>query len=227
MRFASYNVHAFSGRQGLYDPALALVVIEQLQAKVVALQEVRADDRQGLTMLSAFAREQNYELVLGPTIVEQSGHHFGNALLLKGWLKTITLHDISLAQREPRGVIEVEVELAGMAWRIFATHLGLSPSERRQQVKWLLAMLGRQTAASNTVLMGDLNEWYIWGRPLRWLKSYFQLGYAPLTFPAPCPLFALDRIWVHPAYRVKQVWALKTEQSVIASDHLPVVVELQ
>ena len=57
-----------------------------------------------------------------------------------------------------------------------------------------------------TLLMGDLNEWYLWGRPLRWLHSHFrEMPAAPRTFPAHRPVFALDRIWVSPAGSLRKL----------------------
>lgn len=81
-RLATYNIHSFIGRDGEYAPARTLLQIEQLQAEALALQEVRADDRRGMEMLTAMAHDNGYELILGLTMVEQwSGHHYGNALL--------------------------------------------------------------------------------------------------------------------------------------------------
>lgn len=225
-RLATYNIHSFIGRDGEYAPARTLLQIEQLQAEALALQEVRADDRHGMEMLAAMAHDNGYELILGPTMVEQwSGHHYGNALLLKGGSTEIRYHDISRPGREPRGAIEARLTLAGEPWRIFATHLGLSPRERRWQVKCLLREI-RRDEAINTVLMGDLNEWYLWGRPLRWLKRYFRLSHQPPTFPGRWPLLALDRIWVHPCRRLQGVRAVKTPLSRTVSDHLPLLAEI-
>lgn len=224
-RLATYNIHSFIGRAGAYAPARTLMQIEQLQAEVVALQEVRGDDRQGMEMLAAMARANDYELVLGPTMVEQPGHHYGNALLVRSKHVESRRHNLSRPGREPRGAIEVRARLAGEPWRIFATHLGLSPRERRWQVQSLLREIRRDEGV-NTVLMGDLNEWFMWGRPLRWLKRYFRLSEQPPTFPSRWPLLALDRVWVHPCARLHSVSAVKTPLSRSVSDHLPLLAEI-
>lgn len=90
--------------------------------------------------------------------------YYGNALLLKGGSAEIRCHDISRPGREPRGAIEARLTLAGEPWRIFATHLGLSPRERRWQVKCLLREI-RRDEAINTVLIATLGigaQWLAW-----------------------------------------------------------------
>ena len=54
-------------------------------------------------------------------------------------------------------------------------------------------------------LTGDLNEWFVWGRPLRWLVSHFEPVPAPPTFPSRLPVFALDRLWISPRHRLVRV----------------------
>jgi endonuclease/exonuclease/phosphatase family metal-dependent hydrolase len=224
-RLASYNIHRFIGRDGEYAPARTVLQIQQLQATVVALQEVHADDRQGMELLNRMARNNGYRLILGPTMVEASGHQYGNALLHPDNATQIRHHDLSRPGREPRGAIEARLELGGEPWRIFATHLGLSPGERRWQVRRLLQEM-EADGDMNTILMGDLNEWFLWGRPLRWLKRYFHLSHQPPTFPARWPLLALDRIWVYPCQRLQSVHVVKTVLSRDASDHLPLLAEI-
>jgi len=72
------------------------------------------------------------------------------------------------------------------------------------------------------VLMGDLNEWFLWGRPLRWLRAHFGRAPAPATFPARRPVLALDRIWVEPRRLRTGLAVHSTTLARSASDHLPV-----
>jgi endonuclease/exonuclease/phosphatase family metal-dependent hydrolase len=69
--------------------------------------------------------------------------------------------------------------------------------------------------------MGDFNEWWLWGRPLRAIKAIF--GYTPAlpTFPSFRPALALDRIWIRPTGRLKSILVHRTRLSARASDHLP------
>ena len=109
--------------------------------------------------------------------------------------------------------------------RVLATHLGLRPSERRQQIQRLLRILESDRPLP-TILMGDINEWFLWGRPLRWMHKHFEETPAPATFPSGFPVFALDRLWVKPKALLKKIDVHSTPLARLASDHLPLTAEL-
>ena len=94
---------------------------------------------------------------------------------------------------------------------------GSGHGERRRHVEELLKRFSRR----HCILMGDLNEWFLWGRPLRWLHRHFRRTPAPATFPSGWPLLALDRIWVEPNRALRTVRAHRSTAADIASDHLP------
>ena len=50
---------------------------------------------------------------------------------------------------------------------------------------------------------------------------------SPRSFPVLRPLLALDRIWVHPPGALRAVAAHRSPLARRASDHLPVVAELE
>lgn len=113
-------------------------------------------------------------------------------------------------------------ETAAPALRVIATHLGLHPAERRAQVQQLLAILESDRKLP-TIFLGDVNEWFLMGRPLRWLHRHFLQTPSPATFPAKFPIFALDRIWVKPRAMLVDIYAHRSKLSRKASDHLPIV----
>ena len=86
-----------------------------------------------------------------------------------------------------------------------------------------LSVPGREPRekAAATVLLGDLNEWFLWGRPLRWLHARFGHAPAPPSFPARRPLLALDRIWVEPRPILRELRAHASPLARVASDHVP------
>jgi len=100
------------------------------------------------------------------------------------------------------------------------------PGERRQQVRQLLKLFDIGLT-DIYILLGDLNEWFLWGRPLRWLHAHFKSTPHCPTFPSRCPLMALDRLWVHPRRRLQKVEAHTSKLARIASDHRPVCAELR
>lgn len=224
LRVATWNIHAGVGRDGRYDPDRIVGVLREMDADVVALQEVAslADHGDFLPRLRAAL---GCEIITGPTR-SRAGDDYGNALLSRHPIASMSRIDLSVHVHEPRGAIDATVSVGGGELRVLTTHLGLRPYERRQQVRRVLATLERREEAP-VVLMGDLNEWFLWGRTLRWLHADFHARPAPATFPARCPVFALDRIWIRPARYLRQLAPHRSQQSKIASDHLPLVADIE
>jgi endonuclease/exonuclease/phosphatase family metal-dependent hydrolase len=223
MRFASYNIHGGVGMDRHFVPKRIAGVIKELDADVIALQEVESRAT-GFDMLAYLQNETGLDAIAGPTLVRGTAH-YGNGLLTRCPCVHVKRVELSVAGREPRGALDVELICSSGPCRVIATHLGLRPSERRCQVQHLLGIFEGERSLP-TVLMGDLNEWFLWGRPLRWLHRYFQHTPAPLSFPSPFPLLALDRIWVKPRSLLVRVAAHQSKLSRVASDHLPVIAVL-
>ena len=215
---ATYNVHRCIGGDGRYDPARTLNVIRELDADVIALQELEWRPEAALHVLEEFAQRIGYIPVAGPTLLRATGH-YGNALLTRLVVRRIDRLDLSVPGREARGAIDVGLETAHGTVRVLATHLGLGAGERRWQMRQLLGTLSGTPLP--TVLMGDLNEWFLWGRPLRWLRAHFGRAPAPASYPARWPMLALDRIWVEPAGVLRELCTHRSTLARIASDHLP------
>jgi len=220
IRIATWNLHDCVGTDGRYDPDRILAVLRELDADVLALQELRWRPAEAVHLLDYFAQTLGCRAEPGQTLLDRNGH-YGNALLTRLEVRTVRRLDISIPGREPRGALDVRLGGNGGELRVIATHLGLRPFERRRQISQLLALLARDAPQGPTILMGDLNEWYVWGRPLRWLQRYFQPRPSPATFPSALPLLALDRIWVHPAEVVHSLRVHRSLLSRRASDHLP------
>lgn len=223
IRVATWNIHGGIGRDRCYNPERIVAVLRELSADIVALQEVASLELHG-GFLMELQRATGYQVVAGPTL-NLSGTDFGNAVLSRFPIQRVEKLDLAVAGCEPRGAVDVALDVGGRALRVVATHLGLRPSERREQVRRILAAIERDTPVP-TVLMGDVNEWYLWGRPLRWLHAHFRPTPAPATFPARRPVFALDRIWMQPAGCLSRLASHATPLSRIASDHLPLTAEL-
>ncbi|HKQ30357.1 MAG TPA: endonuclease/exonuclease/phosphatase family protein [Burkholderiales bacterium] len=215
---ATYNIHRCVGRDRRFDPKRILTVLHELDADVIALQELLWDPQDALHLLDHFAAELTYRAIPGPTLQRRDGH-YGNAILTRLPIHSVNDIDLSVRRCEARGAIDAVLGRPGESIRVIATHLGLWPAERRKQMRRLLALLAG-TAINPTVLMGDLNEWFLWGRPLRWLHAYFGYTRAPATYPTRFPLFALDRIWIKPALTSIPM-AVVTPLTRAASDHFP------
>ena len=225
---ATYNIHRCHGRDGKRDPARTREVLRQLDADIVALQEVELLRNQP-GLLDYFCEGRSWTAIHGPTL-ERANGQYGNAVLTSLPVRSVQKFDISWGRHEPRGALDLALDHERISLRLLATHLGLWPAERRAQIKRLLAELQAGLPGARhsdlTVLMGDLNEWFLWGRPLRMLARHFRPTPAPPTYPARRPMFALDRIWAHPRARLSAIRAISNRLTRQASDHLPLVAEL-
>lgn len=220
LRIASYNVHRAIGGDGRHSPARILEVLREIDADVVALQEVEARDG-GADMLEWLGRECGMRSIPGTTLVRHDGH-FGNGVLTRLPVERVVHCDLSWRGREPRAAIALDLHHGDSPLRFVATHLGLRPAERRDQVTRLLKLF-TDLPYDRAVLVGDLNEWFLWGRPLRRLHRYFSETPALPTFPSRLPVLALDRVWTHPRAMLRSLAVHRSALARVASDHLPLV----
>jgi endonuclease/exonuclease/phosphatase family metal-dependent hydrolase len=190
---------------------------------VIALQEVRSS-ADGRCLVRELAEQLGAQPLRGATLLRRDSE-YGNAVLSRYPVVAVRRIDLSVPPHEPRGALDVVIAVSGRPLRLLATHLGLRPYERRTQIRLLLAALERDRDVP-TVLTGDLNEWFLWGRPLRWLHQRFRPTPAPPTFPARRPLFALDRLWADPPAMLERLAVHSSALARVASDHLPLVATL-
>lgn len=207
---ATYNVHGCIGSDGRYSRERILRVLKELQADLIALQEIDCKDT-----LMWFADQMNLTGIAGP-VLQREGC-FGNGLLTNCAMGNLRLVDLTVPGYAPRGAIDVDLHCNGELMQVIATHLGLRHVERRAQVEALLKQFQRRYC----ILLGDINEWLLWGRSLRCIGEVF--GYSPAlrTFPARAPVLALDRIWMRPPGLLLHIQTHRSHLSVMASDHLP------
>lgn len=219
---ASYNIHSGVGLDRRCSGARILGVLQQMHCDLYALQEVdnQPGEHEESRHLERFARELNMTAVPGLRIVRRTGE-YGNAILTRLPVLNVRRHDLSHSWFEPRGAIDVQVEVAGQPLRVIATHLGLRRAERRKQWLALMATLA-ELPGMPTILLGDMNEWYRGAATLR--EAHEALGEppAPAAFPSFAPCLALTRIWVRPRAAIVSIEPHRTELSRRASDHLPV-----
>ena len=229
-RVATYNVHACVGRDGRHDPDRVATVIAELDADVVALQELTYPASIALeTRAPVFlATLDRYECALGPTR-HRTRHTvtecFGNALLTRHPIVEVHRIDLSMERREPRGALAATIDVEGAPLHVLATHLGLRIHERRFQVRQILDYLD---SVRNTfvVVLGDFNDWLPGRSAAHVLDRRLGRPPRPATFPVLWPFVALDRIWVHPKGALRRVSVHTTPTARLASDHFPVVAEI-
>lgn len=223
LTIATYNIHGAVGCDGRFAPERIVQVLQEIDADIVALQEVPLGGLHFPNVLEMLCEATGFYGAEAPTF-EISYRRYGNAVVSRFPIVSQRAINLSFGKREPRGALDADIDCHGHPLRVVATHLGLRPAERRDQIRRLLQVF--DTDQMPVVLLGDVNEWFVWGRPLRWLVSHFESVPAPVTFPSRWPLFALDRIWIRPRHRLVHVRRHATKLARIASDHLPLVAHI-
>ena len=224
-RLVTYNIHNGKGADGVFDPARTSAAIHELEAQVIALQEVTTSKAGAKSLLEQLAEATGFHAVPGP-VMKRGDSEYGNALLTRYPVSRITNLDLSLPGHEPRGAMDVELSIEGRPFRLVNTHLGLSPFERRAQGRRLLRLLAGDFACP-TALVGDLNGWFLTRGPWVELRRLFDDRHAaPLTFPVFRPVVALDRIWVYPSSIRGLATVPTSPMARSASDHLPLATDI-
>ncbi|WP_028580839.1 endonuclease/exonuclease/phosphatase family protein [Desulfogranum japonicum] len=227
LKIATYNIHRCIGLDKKISQSRIVSVLQEIDADIVALQEVASHYSFPADFLHRVTASLGYTAISGFTLMDRESR-YGNVILTRTAPESFHRYHLSIPHREPRGLIEVTMKGRHTSLTLFATHLGLSTKERRQQVQKLSVKLN-STDSDIVVLMGDFNEWLPWSRSLQRLKNMFTQNFhppTPATFPAHMPLMKLDRIWVRPASRIQKIWRHQTNLSKLASDHLPLIATL-
>ena len=219
----SYNIHSCRGWDFRRRPSRIAAVLRELDCDIYALQEVDNEESAGedSMQLEYLSRELEMAAVPGLRIVRHSGE-YGNALLTHLPILSVHRHDLSYSRFEPRGALDVQLDLGDHKLRVIATHLGLSRSERREQWRYLLQAVASAPPELPTIVLGDMNEWLPSSATLRDAHRILGEPLAPPAFPSFAPFLALTRIWVRPVGAMTSIEVHRTPLSRRASDHLPV-----
>jgi endonuclease/exonuclease/phosphatase family metal-dependent hydrolase len=222
---ATYNVHRWTGLNGARapDPARAAFVISELDADVIALQEVlRPFDAPD--PLERLAESLHLHLAFVTTRVHRRGE-IGNAILSRWPITSVFSLDLSFSRVERRSAVAVQFAGTAGSLAVVATHLALVDRTRRLQVESILSHPQLQGAV---LLAGDLNAWRrceatrTLERELVGHESFVW----PRSFPAARPMLALDRIYARGAELV-HIAAHDSAAARRASDHLPIVAHVR
>ena len=236
VRIATYNIH--KGVQGV-GPKRRLEIhnlghaIEQLDADIVCLQEVRKVNRSEAQHFTRwpeipqadFLAPEGYEAVYRTNAFTKHGEH-GNALLSRWPVVTHQHEDISDHRFEQRGLLHVEVMVHGQSVHVLVVHLGLVRGSRARQLAQLQRFIEREVPSTAPLLVaGDFNDWgALVKRVLNTVNLKAFEGPQQPTFPARLPLVQLDYVYARgltpltvqvPSGRIW--WRM--------SDHLPLIAE--
>lgn len=231
-RLMTYNVHSCIGTDGRVSPRRIARLIAEQDPDIVAIQEVEHGRRRsrGEDQAAMIAESLGFNLVFCPTVIRGT-ERYGHAVLSRFPLDTAKTGSLPSPTvgiwPEPRSAIWTRVQ----GLNVVTTHLGLNPDERLTQTEtllgadWLDGVIDREP----TLLCGDFN-FTTQSRPYSLVTTRLRdaaSGSRLRTFPSASPFFRIDHIFLSAHLGVTSIRTVKTELSRIASDHLPVVADLE
>lgn len=235
----TYNVHSCKGTDKKISPYRIAEVIAQYEPDIVALQEVDVGRaRTGwVDQAQVIANHLNMDFHFHPTIqIEEE--RYGNAIL--------SCHSMHLAGAGPlptfpsfrtlerRGALRSTIRIDNREIQIINTHLGLDRRERLAQAEALLGSdwLAHPTCQPPFVICGDFNARpgsavYRRFREMLLDAQHCLTGSRPFnTWPTVYPLIRIDHAFISSEIKVRNIQAPRTRLTRLASDHLPLIVEI-
>lgn len=236
LKVATYNIH--KGVQGV-GPARRLEIhnlghaVEQFDADIVCLQEVRAFNRLHAKRFehwpdagqADFLAPEGYVAVYRTNAITRHGEH-GNALLSRWPVISHRHENMSDHRFEQRGLLHVSLQIQNQPVHVIVVHLGLLPASRVRQTQQLHDYIARHVPEDVPLLVaGDFNDW---GNTVKQMMAAFGLhkhgGSATPTYPSRLPLVQLDHVYARGLRAIRSftprgnIWGRM-------SDHLPLLVE--
>lgn len=239
LRIVSYNIHkCIGGVDRRYRPDRVEATIRHHAPDLVLLQEVansagRVEWHRQVDLLGddlGFRHRTWF-----PNHRFRRGGEYGNAILSRWPIMVTENIDLTVPGTKRRSVLHARVRVRTDADRlrtlhVFCLHLGLSERIRDLQLRRFLASHPFAGLHANTPILvaGDFND--VWGSlgPKHLVPAGFRGMAARIrTFPAWAPVQALDAIYVRGAASLADVHRSRLRIAARASDHLPLVAELE
>jgi endonuclease/exonuclease/phosphatase family metal-dependent hydrolase len=240
-RVMTYNVHGCRGMDGRISPSRIARVIQQFQPDVVALQELDLgrvrSQHHDQPKLIASALGMHFSFC--PTVVNGK-EQYGHALLSHLPMHTIQTAIFAQQDRqrrhiEPRGALWAWLEIAGERTYLMNTHFGIWRRERMAQARELTGenWIGKISESEPVILCGDFNmvpgskSYRAIAQRLRDVQNRTR-SFRPLnTFSTFHPFRRIDHIFTSRHFVVEKVLVPRNDLTRVASDHLPLIVDLR
>ena len=231
LRVATYNIHRCRGLDGRTRPDRIAAVIRNIDADVVALQEVVGAGPRGGGHAEQIGAALGMGWVMAPAR-QLRGHHFGNAVLSRLPIASHMEHDLSWKTCEPRRMQRVDVLVGHGVLHVYNVHLGTAILERRHQAERLASIVCDRHVGGPKLVLGDFNEW-MRGLVTRTLSE--RLHSVDLrdhlrrrrTYPGVFPVLHLDHIYYSGKVEIGGIELPRTRLTLVASDHLPLVADVR
>jgi endonuclease/exonuclease/phosphatase family metal-dependent hydrolase len=232
LRVATYNIHRCRGMDRRVMPARIAEVLREIDAEVIALQEVVGAGPGGSGQAEEIGAALGLGWVMDP-VRHLRQHLFGNVVMSRYPIVQHASYDLSWRTCEPRGVHRADLDLGeGRLLHIYNVHLGTAVLERRYQAPRLAAFVHDHRVTGPKIILGDFNEW-MRGLATHTLSSLFSSIdirshlRRRRTYPGIFPVLHLDHIYYEGQVDVRRVDLPRTRRALLASDHLPLVADLR
>ncbi len=233
LRVATYNIHKCQGMDGRVRPERIARVLAELNADVVALQEVLSvpGTRAETNQAEYLATRLGWHFVQADTR-QLRGGVYGNVLLSRFPIHEHRKHDITRLGSEERSALRGDILVDGHALHVFNLHLGTNFFERRHQARVLMEqeVLRAPDLKGERIVLGDLNEWTrglvtrTLTRELKRLDLEVPM-FRRRTYPALLPMLHLDYVYYEHSLRARDAFFHTSRLALVASDHLPLVAD--
>ncbi|MEU2246099.1 endonuclease/exonuclease/phosphatase family protein [Streptomyces sp. NPDC019224] len=246
LRVATYNIHAGSGTDNVFDLDRQVAVLRDLDADVIGLQEVdvhwggRSEWRD---LAAELGRRLRMHVSFAPIYsldpVAEGGprREFGVAVLSRYEIVSAENHELTrLSTQDPNpvpapapGFGEVVLKVRGLPVHVYATHLDYrgDPSVRIAQVADTRRIMAEDQAHERRpvrqILLGDFNAPPAAPELAPLWEELTDIDPGGPTYPARNPVQRIDYVAVSKeTVRVRDAAVAET----LASDHRPVVADL-
>lgn len=239
LRVVTYNVHKCIGLDRRERPGRIADVLRELDADVIALQEVvsvESDSSREAHQARFIAEALGCQFHLGENRKHRGGA-YGNVVLTRLPVAHCHNYDITWRHQEPRGALRVDVKIdepGAEVVHLFNIHLGTAFVERRHQGRKLCSdsVLRDAGLAGPRIVLGDFNEW-THGLASRLLSQELRSADLRLhlrtrrTYPGALPFLHLDHIYYDHALELERLTLYRSPLALVASDHLPLIADFK
>ena len=231
VRIATYNIHRCRGMDRRVVPLRIIEVLRDIDADVIALQEVIGAGPVGTGQAEEIGAALGMGWVMN-SVRTLRQHQFGNVVLSRYPIVHHSSYDLSWRTCESRHCQRADLDINGRILHVYNVHLGTAVLERRYQAGRLAAFVHDRRVTGPKIILGDFNEW-MKGLATKTLSSLFesvdisQHLKRRRTYPGLFPVVHLDHIYYDGKVEVVNVEMPRTRKALMASDHLPLVANLK
>lgn len=224
IRLMTYNIRGTIGMDRQYSVDRIADVIRASGAHIVCLQEVHTlrEVSGNVDQPRALGESLGMKVAFQRNYRSRPGG-LGNAILTS-LDPRLTASHILTSKGEQRGVLEVSIQAPSGLLTVFCTHFGLEQEERLVQARELAAMLN--STATPKLACGDFNADTSEQSVMDLIGSASLIDAdagGPPTFDSASPSKRIDMVLCDSSIRILSASVISTQ----ASDHLPLVVDLE